>query len=208
HSTGQYVYYRCRTYRDKSKSHCTKHTIRIEVLEKAVLAAIQKQIELTDSLSEMIDEINNAPIVHTESLRLNSILEQRTKEQEKVLGLLDGLYMDWKSGDLTRDQYRRMKIQFEEQATQLEATISHIREECESITRGIDTENPYLTTFLKHRNIQELSRGLLVELVHAIYIHEDGSIDIEFNFPDQYRRIVEFIENNKKELCNTGDKAT
>ena len=207
HTARNIVYYQCRTNRDKSKTLCTKHSIRLDVLEKAVLAAVQKQIEFVDSLSEIIEEINNAPVVHTEALRLNALLEQRTKELEKVTSVLDGLYMDWKNGDITRDQYRRMKVRFEEQADQLQETISYIQNECETIAQDIDADNPYLTAFLKHRNIDSLSRGLLVELVNAIYVHEDKSIEIEFNFADQYRRIAEYVENNHKELCMTGGKA-
>ena len=207
HTARNLVYYQCRTNREKSKNKCTKHSIRLDVLEKAVLTAVQKQIELVDSLSEIIEEINSAPIVHTESIRLNALLEERTRELEKAAGVLDGLYMDWKSGDITRDQYRRMKARFEEQSRQLQETIAHIQSECEALAQGIDTENPYLTTFLKHRNIETLSRGLLVELVNAIYVHEDKSIEIEFNYADQYRRIAEYIENNKVELCENGGKA-
>ena len=106
--------------------------------------------------------------------------------------------MDWKNGDITRDQYRCMKVRFEEQAQQLQETIDHIRQECETIAQGIDDDNPYLTAFLKHRNIQSLSRGLLVELVNAIYVHEDKSIEIEFNFADQYRRIASMWRTTKR----------
>ena len=207
HTSRNLVYYQCRTYQDKSRDKCAKHSIRLDILEKTVLAAVQKQIELVDSPAEMIDEINRAPVVHTESLRLNALLEQRTRELEKVTKVLDDLYMDWKSGDITRDQYRRMKVRFEEQSQQLQETIAHIQGECEILAQGIDTENPYLTAFLKHRNIDSLSRGLLVELVNAIYVHEDKSIEIEFNYADQYRRIAEYIENNQKKLCETGGKA-
>ena len=207
HTSRNLVYYQCRTYQDKSRDKCAKHSIRLDILEKTVLAAVQKQIELVDSPAEMIDEINRAPVVHTESLRLNALLEQRTRELEKVTKVLDDLYMDWKSGDITRDQYRRMRVRFEEQSQQLQETITHIQGECEILAQGIDTENPYLTAFLKHRNIDSLSRGLLVELVNAIYVHEDKSIEIEFNYADQYRRIAEYIGNNQKELCETGGKA-
>ncbi len=192
------VYYRCRTYQDKSRDKCTKHSIREDTLEKAVVAAVQKQIELVDSMSEIINEINSAPVVHTESLRLNALLEQKTKEHEKVIGILDNLYVDWKNGDITRDQYRRMKGRYEEQSQQLQETIVRIQSECEARAQGVDTENPYLTTFLKYRNIESLSRGLLVELINAIYVHEDKSIEIEFNFADQFRRIAEYIENNPR----------
>ena len=95
HTSKNLVYYQCRTNRDKSKAKCTKHSIRLDVLEQAVLAAVQKQIEFVDSLSEIIKEINDAPVVNTESLRLNALLEQRTREFEKVAGVLDGLCMGW-----------------------------------------------------------------------------------------------------------------
>lgn len=204
HSAKGLVYYSCRTYRDKSKKLCTKHSIRLDALEKAMLVAIQKQIELVGSLSEMVDEINSAPVVHKESNRLNTMLRQREKDLEKATGLLDGLYMDWKSGDITRDQYRRMKGKLEEQVEQLQDSIKHIKSECDTLEQGVSTQDIYLTSFLKYRNIQSLSRGLLVELVNAIYVHEGGEIEIEFNFADQYRRIAEFVENNKNDLYILG----
>ena len=207
HSSKGNTYYQCRTYRDKSKDKCACHSIRLEILEKAVLTAVQKQIEFVDSIAEIIDEINRTPVVQTESIRLNTLLEQRNKELKKVTGVLDDLYIDWKSGDITRDQYRRMKVRFEEQSQQLQKTIAHIQSECEAVAQGVDTDDPYLTAFLKHRNIEHLSRGLLVELVNAIYVHEDKSIEIEFNYADQYRRIAEYIEANQKEPCKTGGKA-
>ena len=207
HTARGLVYYQCRTYQDKSRTRCTKHSIRLDILENTVLAAVQKQIELVDSLSEMIEEINSAPIVPTDSIRLSALLEQRTQELEKVAGALDGLYMDWKSGDITREQYRRMKVRFEEQSQQLREAIAHIQSECEAFAQDNDAENPYVTAFLKHRNIESLSRGLLVELVNAIYVHQDKSIEIEFHFADQYRRIAKYIENNEAELCEDGGKA-
>lgn len=201
------VYYACRTYKQQSMTHCTKHTIRLDRLEQAVLVTVQKQIELVASLSQVVEEINAAPVVKTESNRLTALLKQKTSELEKVSNLLDGLYFDWKSGDITHDQYRRMKPQFEEQAARLREQIAHIEDECATMARGINNDDPYLTVFLKYRNIQSLSRGLLVDLVKVIYIHEDGTVEIEFNFADQYRRIVEFIENNKNDLYVVGDKA-
>ena len=44
---GNVVYYYCRTYKNQSKAACTKHTIRHDRLETAVLFAIRQQIYLT-----------------------------------------------------------------------------------------------------------------------------------------------------------------
>ena len=202
-----YVYYACRTYSEQSRTRCTKHTIRADRLEQAVLVAVQKQIELVASLSEMVEEINNAPVVKTESNRLNALLKQKSAELEKASTLLDGLYFDWKCGDITHDQYRRMKPRLEEQVTRLREQIEHIEDECATMARGINADDPYLTIFLKYRNIETLSRALLVDLVNVINIQEDGTVEIEFNFADQYRRIVEFIENNRNDLYVVGGNA-
>lgn len=202
-----FAYYYCRTYREKSTDKCSKHAIRADILEQAVLVTVQKQIELVASLAEMIEEINTAPVVSTKSVRLDAMKKQKNRELEQTNDLLDGLYMDMKAGELSREQYRRMKEKLEVQAEQLQSELAHIQEEQDIKAQGVTSGDPYLNTFLQYRNIQSLSRGLLVELVKFIYIHEDGSIDIEFNYADQYRRIVEFIENNQKELYIIGGKA-
>ena len=199
-SSKGFTYYVCRTNRDKSAQACTKHTIREDVLETVVLTVLQKQIELVGELVNVIDEINAAPTVRNESTRLTAMLKQRTKELEKVSALLDGLYVDWKSGEITREQYSRMKVKFEDQAEQLRASIEKITEECEVMAAGVRSDDPYLTTFLKYRNIKSLNRGILIELVKTIYVHEGGEIEIEFTFTDQHRRIMDFIENNRREL--------
>lgn len=185
-----FVYYYCRTYREKSTEECSKHAIRADILEDAVLVTIQKQVELVSSLAEMIEEINAAPAVSAQSARLDTMKKQKTRELEQTNALLDSLYMDLKAGDLSREQYRRMKEKLEVQAKQLQSELARIQEEQDAKAQGVTTGDPYLHTFLQYRNIRSLSRGLLVELVKYIYIHEDGSIDIEFNFADQYLRIV------------------
>lgn len=195
HTARGLVYYQCRTSREKS-GKCGRHSIRLDVLERAVLAAVQAQIKLVDSLPDIVDEINSAPAAHTESLRLSALLEQRTSELEKAADALDSLYMDWKSGDITYDQYRRLKFRLEEQSRRLRETIAHIHREREALTQGADPADPCLTFFLRHQSIDSLSRGLLVELVSAIYVHEDKSLEIKFNFADPYRRIAERPENN------------
>ena len=201
------VYYSCRTYNEKSKTKCTKHSIREDVLQQAVLIAIQKQIELVDTLTGIIDTINGAPIVHTQSTRLNHMLKLRTGELDKLGGVIDNLYLDWKNGDITRDDHRRMKDKFEEQAGQLRQVIQNLNEEIQTMSQGVKSDEPYLESFLKYRNINRLERGILVELVDTIYVCEGGGIKIEFNFADQYRRVIDFIENNRCELTVLENKA-
>ncbi len=191
------VYYNCSTYKRKSKDKCTKHTMRLDILEKTILLVIQKQIELAESLEEILNNIKQAPVVQTKSARLKRLLKLREQELEKTGDLISGLYMDWKTGDITREQYRKMKEKFEQQEIQLKEAIRHIQDEIITLEEGIIFEDPYLETFLKYKNIQTLSQGILVELVNTILIHENGEITVHFKLENRYKRMIDFIENNK-----------
>lgn len=194
------VYYACRTYKDKSITKCTSHSIREDVLYEAVLTAIRTQIDLIESLKKIVEDINKAPIIRIQSKRLINLLKLRKQELGKLTSVIDNLYFDWKSGDISKEDYRRMKDKFEEQSEQLKQTIENLNDEIRTIAEGISTDEPYLGSFLKYRNINRLERGILVELIDTIFVCAGGEIKIEFTFADQYKRVVDFIINNRREL--------
>lgn len=195
-----FVYYYCSTYKRKSKDKCTKHTMRLDVLENAVLLAIQKQIELIESLETVIQNINKTPVIQTKSIRLEELLKLCIREHGKTENLISGLYIDWKGGDITHEQYHKMKAKFEQEEQQLDKRIEQIKEQIDIMERDVSSNNPYFQIFLKYENIKELSQAILIELVEVIHIHENGGITIYFKFDDEYKRIVDFIENNKYSL--------
>lgn len=192
------VYYACRT--NITVGLCTRHSIRDDKLQSIVLETIQKQIALIDGMAQLIDDINNAPAPRTVSKRLTASIKLRKQELEKASGVRTGLYLDWKNGDITRDEYHRMKKEFEDKEAQLKEDIAKLEAENQDMAHGVTSSNPYFDAFRKYNNISNLDRGIVAELIKAIHIHEGGDITIDFNFADQHRRIVEFIENNKKEL--------
>lgn len=200
-----YIYYACKTYVMYSKDMCTRHSLKHTDLEPAVLEAIRKQIDLVDSLAELIDEINDAPVVKTTSNRVNANLQQKNKALEKNLRLKDELYPDWKNGDISREEYHRLKKQFEDEEVELRRVIQELREEIEDMSHGIRSDDPCLATFLKYRNIDTIDRGLVVDLIDNIWVHEGGALTIDFRFADQHRRVIEFIQNNKHDLEVVGN---
>ena len=190
------VYYFCRTYKDQSKSACTKHSIRHDRLEAAVLYAIQQQVYLAVNYSETIARINKAPLVKSQSKRLIDLLEQKEHELSKITRYKQSIYQDWKDGEITHAEYRQMKYDYEQRADALNTVIEKLHAEKDEIENGIDTENPCLATFRQFQNIEKLTRDVLIELVDHIKIYEGGNISIVFRFADELRRVQEFIELN------------
>ena len=193
---GNAVYYYCRTYKDQSKSACTKHTIKHIQLEAAVLYAIQQQVYLAVDFSKTIEQINKAPLVKSQSKKLHDAIEQKERELAKIVRYKQAIYQDWKDGEITHSDYRHMKEDYEQQAEALNQVLERLMDEQRELENGIDTENPFLATFRQYQNIEKLTRDVLIELVDHIKVYEGGSISIVFRFADELRRIREFIELN------------
>lgn len=190
------TYYFCRTYKDQSKTACTKHSIKHNRLEAAVLYAIQQQVYLAVHYSKAIANINKAPLMKSQSLKLLAALEQKQKELAKIARYKQAIWQDWKDGELSHLDYRHMKEDYDRQAAELEQVIETLEKERVELEKGVDTENPFLATFRQYQNIDKLTRDVLIELVDCIKIHENGNISVKFRFADELRRITDFIEIN------------
>ena len=190
------VYYYCRTYKDQSKTACTKHTIQHNRLEQGVLYAIREQVYLAIAFSEMVSRINTAPLQKSQSIRLSELITAKEKELSKIMCYKQSIYQDWKDGEITHKDYRHMQEDYERQTEAINEVISNLQEEKAELENGIDTENPFLSTFRKYENIDRLTREVLIELVDTIKVYENGNISVSFKFANECRRVAEYIEVN------------
>ena len=190
------VYYACSTYKNRSRTACTMHSIKHERLEAAVLFAVQQQVHLAVSYSEMIARINTAPVKKSQSIRLEELIAAKERELAKISRYKQSLYQDWKDGEITQQDYRDMKADYERQTIALTDVLARLNAERAELANGVKSEHPALVAFTKHQNIDQLSRELLVELIDHIKVYENGNISVRFKFADEFRRIAEYIEIN------------
>ena len=195
-SSGQSTRYLCSTYKNRSRTACTMHSIKHNRLEAAVLFAVQQQIYLAVSYSEMIARINTAPVKKSQSIRLEELIAAKERELAKISRYKQSLYQDWKDGEITQQDYRDMKADYERQTITLTDVLARLNAERSELANGVKSEHPALVAFTKHQNIDQLSRELLVELIDHIKIYENGNISVRFKFADEFRRIAEYIEIN------------
>ena len=181
---GNVVYYYCRTYKDQSKKACTKHTIRHDRLEAAVLCAIQQQIYLAVDYAKTIERIDRAPLPKGQPDKLADAIAQKERELARISRYRQAIYQDWKDGEISHSDYQYMRADYERQAGTLEAVLEKLREEQEELENGMEAENPVLSAFRQNQNIHRLTRDLLIELVDHIRIYEGGWISIVFRFAD------------------------
>lgn len=190
------VYYFCRTYKDQSKTACTKHSVKHNRLEAAVLYAIQQQVYLAVHYVNTLEYISTAPLQKSQSIRIEALIDAKEKERSKIMRYKQSIYQDWKDGEITHSDYRHMSEDYERQIAALGEVLKNLHAEREELQNGITAESPCLVVFKKFENIDKLTREVLVELVDHIKVHENGNISVKFKFADELRRVMEYIEIN------------
>ena len=199
-SKNNHVYYACSTYKNRSRTACTMHSIKHERLEAAVLFGIQYQVHLAVSYSEAIARINSAPTKKSQSFRLDELITAKEKELAKITRYKQSLYQDWKDGEITQQDYRSMKADYEQQVAALSDVLKRLTAERAELANGVDNEHPALVAFMKYQNIDKLTREALIDLVDHIKVYENGNISVKCKFADEFRKIAEYIEINTSEI--------
>ncbi len=191
-----YHYYICSTFKKQHSGACTKHTIRSDRLEQAVLEALRHQIALAVEMDELVTEINRSS---TRSCNVKRLLDERVQletECGRIEQIKLSLYPDWKAGDISREEYHQLKEQFEQQQAKLDTRIAALQKRIDEIQNGVNQTNSFLTQFVKYRNLQKLTREVIVELIDMIYVHEGGGITIQFKFSDAYAAAKDYIQDH------------
>ena len=193
-----YYYYICSTFKKQHSGACTKHTIRSDRLEQAVLETLRSQIALAVEMDELIAEINRSGTRSRSAQPLLNERAQLTVEHERIEQMKLSLYPDWKAGDISREEYHRLKEQFEQQQAKLDTRLASLQTRIDEAQNGVDETNSFLSQFVKYRSLQTLTREVVVELIDMIYVHEGGKITIKFKFSDAYAAAKDYIRKHGK----------
>ena len=192
-----YNYFICSTFKKMDRSACTKHTIRSDKLEQAVLSTLQSQISLAVSMDELLTQIKSEDKTRKAAARYESALQGKRMERQKCVNILNDLYPDWKAGMLSKEQYLELRRRYEKKISDIDCFVSEIEAKISQLEEGVYGENDFIQSFKKYRNIQKLTREVLVELVNNIYVHEGGGITIDLKYKDAFEDAMRYIEENK-----------
>ena len=194
---GEYTYFVCSTYKKASPNRCTKHTIRTEELENAVLAAIQKQVSLMVETEKILENLNQNKIKNKMTDQLKHLIDEKQQEIEKYRKLRQSLYVDWKTGEITQEDYYALKADFDENISSLKSSVEKLTGELSDTEKEIFTDSSFLKSFKKYRNITKLTRTVLLELVDHIFVYEGKKIEIKFKYQDEFDRMLQAIQEKE-----------
>lgn len=196
HAYGVYKYYRCVTASKKSKTACSPHSIRIDVLEKTVLSSIQNMIDTAVELEKILDKINKQAVKNGDTLTKKA-LDKLKNDRENIKKISLDLYPDYKANIITLDEYTTLKENMASKIADLDIKIAEYEKTVETEKSTQINQSDFIKKFTQFGKIDKLNRPILCELVDSILVHKNGNITINFKFMDVYEQLVDYLNETK-----------
>ena len=197
-----FYYFICGSYLQWKQ--CSRHALRINVLNKVVLSTIQKQVDLAIDMNAYInghqEENNNFTITH-----LQREIKSYETEKTNIAKLQNDLYLDLKNDIISQDQYFHFRNMYTEKISAIEARLQSLEAELNKTIVDSTESETVLGIFMKYKNITKLSRDVIVELIDCIYVYENDEIKIRFKYQDIFEKTAEFIEESKHKISVGAD---
>ena len=190
-----YEYYICGTYRKKSNKLCTKHTLKVEKLENAVLETIKLHIELFVDTEKVLNEVNKSNTKRIANDNIENVKQEKEKEIQKLTDLKRGLYEDWKNDYITKEEYFDYKQKYEYDIEKIKKIIINLQSQKNNKIKIVSENSKWIEDFKIHKNITELDRSIITELIDYIEVHENKKITIHFKFMNESNETI--VSENK-----------
>ncbi len=187
-----FQYYICSG--NKHKRGCaSNHSIDVDKMHEKVLNAIKLQISMVVEMEELRKMYGNQAIINIKVKRIDELLEQNRIEVNKQQEFRMKLYENKVDGIITHEEYLSMKQRYTDKIASLQKIISELEQERTEILDSSELNCSWMQKFIENRNVTELDRQLVVTLIDKIEIFEDKSIEITFNFKDEFLLMREYL---------------
>lgn len=194
-----YYHYMCSAYMRSGGTKCSKHSIKNDELEKAVLESIKVQIGLISDIKRIKGQIESDEFTNN---RKDFIVENINKSEEILLvkrRLRKEAYEDWKLGHISENEYNEYSKEYSEQIRKIEDNIDNYYKNLKNLEKA-NVSGEWMEYFIKYKNVKSLSRELIDSLIDNIYVYEDKKIRIKFKYEDEYNYLIEFIKERKGDI--------
>ena len=185
-----YSFY-CGTYKRSGKDYCSPHTLPFQVLNDIVLGDLKAIVRSVEDLQELVKKQSLTASRIKKSA--DTELVKLKAELERVKKLKKSIYEDYKDELISKDEYFSYREDYGQKenlyAKQIEALEAKKKD---NVTEDI-FQTPWLRRLLELKDIEELDRDIVVEMIDEIIVYENRKIKIRYNFGNELEHLFSSI---------------
>ena len=192
-----YFTFKCPTYAEHGSKGCSDVKKRKADLDVTVFSFIKAQMAVFIDMEHTLQSLLAAKTGSVEQGRTRSTRRLLQQKLENKKSILSGLYVDYKEGLLSRQDYLFTRERIDSAIHEIETELA---EQESSKTRGLLTgEMKWKHMVQKYQNAAELSQEMVEAFVETIKLHKDGSLEIKLNYMDEFAALIDACEQIQKE---------
>ena len=192
-----YFTFKCPTYAEHGSKGCSDVKKRKADLDVTVFSFIKAQMAVFIDMEHTLQSLLAAKTGSVEQGRTRSKRRLLQQKLENKKSILSGLYVDYKEGLLSRQDYLFTRERIDSAIHEIETELA---EQESSKTRGLLTgEMKWKHMVQKYQNAAELSQEMVEAFVETIKLHKDGSLEIKLNYMDEFAALIDACEQIQKE---------
>lgn len=168
----------------------------------AVLGAVNLHIQKVLDVQEALKQIENAPSRQLMIQKYQERLSMKEEERKKAERLKIGIYEDLKDGLLDKEEYQKLKAEFDSRIAEADAAVKELKRQIAGLEGSRSANAPWMNYFQQFGCLEQLTRWAVAIIINKILVYEDNRIKITFNFEADLNRIQEILsaaEEHKKE---------
>lgn len=194
-----YFSFKCPTYAEHGSKGCSDVKKRKADLDVTVFSFIKAQMTVFIDMEHTLQSLLAAKTGSVEQGRTRSKRRLLQQKLENKKSILSGLYVDYKEGLLSRQDYLFTRERIDSAIHEIETELAE-QESVTSKTRGLLTgEMKWKHMVQKYQNAAELSQEMVEAFVETIKLHKDGSLEIKLNYMDEFAALIDACEQIQKE---------
>jgi len=196
-----YYNYKCPNNIELGEQACPKKNIRADELDHLVLCVIKKQMDVFLDIRKDLNALIALARQRAKQTVATVPVDEINAELSKAKKMLAALYMDYKDGTLSYDEYQFGKVKYQEDIKKYEEELQRLTETRARPTRTYICKEKWEKLIRKYYNSETVTPELISALVKKISFPADGEVEIEFNFMDEIEGMLKEIERIKEEVA-------
>ncbi len=191
----EYAYYVCNKHR--TGGECTSHAVKERDLLLSVQEIIRMRMDAILELENVLKRVELLPMRKKNmvkyDLQIRTLKEQIERSQKFKMKLYDSLL----EGTIDRNEFASFKKNYDLRIKEDETAIKRIKKERESLLEKSEEDQRWIKTFLKYRDVDEISRSQIHHMIEKIVVYEDGRIDIVFRYEYEYQMFLQMLKESE-----------
>lgn len=187
--------YCCRIRKaSKGMSGCTLKSIGEQELFDIILKSIRIQIAATIEQENLLRRLKAQPEYQKTKRKLESSLAEIQTAISKNMARHAALFESYNDNVVSDEEYLYMKQRYDVQAAELLSRQEQLLAEQVVYAKTLSPENEWIKACRKYDGVKQLSRAMVLELIHHITIEGRNDVHITWNFKDEYQTLISYTE--------------